>query len=38
MIPQLAAGLTSDENQASKMPQTVFDKAFSNELLSAFVL
>lgn len=38
VIPQLAAGLTSDENEASKMPQTEFDKAFYNELLSAFVL
>lgn len=38
MIPQLAAGLNSDEKEASKMPQTLFGKAFYNELLSAFVL
>ena len=37
-IPQLAAALTSDENEASKMPQTAFDKAFCNESLRAFVL
>lgn len=37
MIPQLAAGLTLDENEASKVPQTVFDKAFYNKLLSGFL-
>lgn len=28
MIPQLAAGLNSDEKEASKTPQTLFGKAF----------
>lgn len=36
--PQLAAGLTSDENEASKLPASAFHKALYNELLSAFVL
>lgn len=36
--PSWAAELNSDEKEASKMPQTLFGKAFYNELLSAFVL
>jgi len=38
IVPQLAPGLTSDENEVSRTPQTVFDRAFCDELLSALGL